>query len=108
MSTLEFRLIIRHELDPQALAVLQAIAQGFGSSSNKEQLDRIERKLQSRDDATKTLFAQLNDATNAVAARLARLMALSDNADVKAGIQAEIDRLNAMGADPANPALVTT
>jgi len=108
MSTLEFRLIIRHELDPQALPVLQAIAQGFGSSSNKEQLDRIERKLQSRDDATKTLFAQLNDATNAVAARLARLMALSDNADVKAGIQAEIDRLNAMGADPANPALVTT
>ncbi len=105
MSIFEVRHTVRHVLDPAAMALLEAIAAGLGSNHQQTQLDRIERKLQLMSDETKVLFKQLDDATNAVAARLTALLALVDNSDVKAALQLEIDRLTAMGADPAAPAL---
>lgn len=59
-------------------------------------------------DETRKLFADMDAATNAVAARLQKLADATDDADVKEGLSAEISRLTAMGADPNAPALTTT
>lgn len=55
-------------------------------------------------------LAKIDDATNAVSARLDRLSQQITNsmtdaqvADVKAKLAAESDRLSAMGKDPENP-----
>ncbi len=58
----------------------------------------------------KDLTTKLDAATTAVATRLDKLQASIKNsmtdaevADVKSGIQAEIDKLTLMGQDPVNP-----
>lgn len=61
-------------------------------------------------DDTKQLIAQMNTATNAVAARIQalidRLANSPSDADLKEindGLTAEVNRLNGLGADPAQP-----
>ncbi len=56
------------------------------------------------------LNKKIDDATNAVATRITNLQGQIKNsmtddevANVKAGMQAEIDKLTALGKDPANP-----
>jgi len=58
----------------------------------------------------KDLTQKIDEATNAVAARLDGLggqiknaMTDAEVAEVKAGLQAEVDKLTALGQDPANP-----
>lgn len=58
----------------------------------------------------KDLTKKIDDATNAVAARLDALaqqitnsMSDADVTAVKAGLQAEVDKLTALGSDPNNP-----
>ena len=58
----------------------------------------------------KDLTAKIDDATNKIAAKIDALtqkitnsMTDQEVADVKAGLQAEIDKLTALGADPVNP-----
>jgi ATP/maltotriose-dependent transcriptional regulator MalT len=60
------------------------------------------------------LSKKIDDATNAVAARITLLQGQITNsmsdvevANVKAALQAEVDKLTAMGADPVNPVPVT-
>ena len=53
-----------------------------------------------------TLITGFDSATDGVAARIQRLLdrpTVSMNAEDKAAFQAEIDKLNLMGQDPANP-----
>lgn len=58
----------------------------------------------------KDLAKKIDDATNLVAGRISTLsgqiknsMTDAEVADVKAGFQAEIDKLTALGADQTNP-----
>lgn len=54
---------------------------------------------------TQNVLNKLNDATNAVAARLQTLIDAADLSDEeKAGFQTVIDHLNALATDPTNPA----
>ena len=52
-----------------------------------------------------TLITEFDTATNAIAARISKLMAASTtlSADDKTALQAEVDKLTALGQDPANP-----
>lgn len=66
--------------------------------------------LMALSDDLKALTAQIDAATTKVADRIGALTGQIKNsmtddevASVKAGLQAEIDRLVAIGADPANP-----
>ncbi len=61
-------------------------------------------------DDLKAMNASFNDAINKVAAEIGDLKSQIKNsmtdtevADIKAGFQATIDRLTALGADPVNP-----
>lgn len=58
----------------------------------------------------KDMTKKIDDATNAIAARITDLMSKITNsmtdaekAEVLAGLQAEVDRLTALGQDPNNP-----
>ena len=58
----------------------------------------------------KDLTKKIDDATNKIAARIDALMSRLTNsltdtelADIKSGFQAEVDKLTALGSDPANP-----
>ncbi len=73
-------------------------------------LTRIGDALMALSQDLKDLTKKIDDATTAVAARIDALTAKITNsmtdaevADVKAGLQAESDRLTALGADPNNP-----
>ncbi len=76
-------------------------------------LERIEQKLEqimSVAKDIKALVAAIDKATNDIAARIALLLQKVGNSmsdvevtDVKAGLQAEIDRLTVLGQDPADP-----
>lgn len=58
---------------------------------------------------TKDLLAKIDAATNAIAAKLQKLIDAAANAgsvseaEVRAALQPEVDRLTALGADPTNP-----
>lgn len=51
------------------------------------------------------LISQFDDATNAIAARIAALVSAQPgiSADDQAAFQAEVDKLKSLGADPNNP-----
>lgn len=76
-------------------------------------LGEIHRKVDSLmavSQELKDLAAKIDAATNAVATRIDALsqrvtngMSDQEVADVKAGFQAEVDRLTALGRDPNNP-----
>lgn len=74
-------------------------------------VNKLGEKLMSVADDLKALQVALNNATTAEATRLKAIFDLlsggaisqADQDVIKAGIQASIDRLNAIGADPANP-----
>ena len=78
-----------------------------------QKLNRIERMLEvllAVSNEIKDLVAKIDAATNDVAARIDRLSGQIHNSmtdaevnEVKAGLQAEIDRLTGLGKDPANP-----
>lgn len=61
-------------------------------------LERQELSMSKIDD----LKAAFDEATSAIAARIERIIAGQDAA-VVAALQPELDRLRALGADPANP-----
>lgn len=58
-----------------------------------------------------TLLTAVNDATNAIAARIQKLLDIiaaggmtdAEEAQVKAGLEAAITQLQALGQDPQNP-----
>lgn len=67
-------------------------------------------------DELQALITALNTATNSVADEIAKLkqqiadllanpdsITPEDKAAIEAGLQAQVDRLTALGADPANP-----
>jgi len=73
-------------------------------------VDRLGVILMALSQDLKDLVAQIDTATNQVASRIDALTAkitnsLSDSevADIKAGLKAEVDKLTALGANPANP-----
>lgn len=50
------------------------------------------------------LITEFDTATDAIAARIQRLINAGGlNADSQAALQAEVDKLNALGQDPQNP-----
>jgi len=57
---------------------------------------------------TKAVITALDTATNAIAARLQKLIDLAasngsaSEAEIRAALQPEVDRLTALGQDPAN------
>ena len=80
------------------------------------QLTRIGDVLVALKDELQALIAALNTATNSVADEIAKLkqqiadllanpdaITAEDKAAIEAGLQAQVDRLTALGADPANP-----
>lgn len=74
------------------------LMRGFGAAFNQQaQLDRIERMLVLMSNETKALLERLDAATNAVASRLQTLLDRIDDPEVKTALQAQIDRLEAMG-----------
>ncbi len=73
-------------------------------------LHRIGDYLMALSQDLKDLTKAIDDATNKVAARIDALAAKISNsmtdaevAEVKAGLQAEVDKLTALGQDPDNP-----
>jgi hypothetical protein len=67
-------------------------------------LEAIERKLNAMHEEMTAFFTRLDKATDAIAARLEKLTtdpALP--AEIKAKLEEEITRLEAMGKDPENP-----
>lgn len=73
-------------------------------------LHRIGDILMAISQDLKDLTAKIDDATNKVAARIDALASKVTNsmtdaevAEVKTGLQAEVDRLTTLGQDPANP-----
>ena len=58
-----------------------------------------------------TLLAAVNDATNAIAARIQKLLEIinaggmteAQEAEVKAGLEAAVAQLQALGQDPSDP-----
>ena len=80
------------------------------------QLTRIGDVLVALKDELQALIAALNTATNSVADEIAKLkqqiaellanpdaITAEDKAAIEAGLQSQVDRLTALGADPANP-----
>ena len=80
------------------------------------QLTRIGDVLVALKDELQALITALNTATNSVADEIAKLkqqiadllanpdsITPEDKAAIEAGLQAQVDRLTALGADPANP-----
>lgn len=77
-------------------------------------INRLGDTLMAISQDLKDLTAKIDDATNKVATRIDLLASKITNSmtdqeviAVKAGLQAEIDKLTALGSDPANPVPVT-
>ena len=88
---------LHHHSDPALLEVIS-------------RLGTLERKIDAMHAETKQLVVELNDATNAVAAKLDKLitnadggLTLEEAVEHNAALAAIRDQLRAMGADPANP-----
>lgn len=72
-------------------------------------LDIQEKKIMALQQETKDLIQAVDDATNAVAAKLQKLIDAASTAgslseaEVRAALQPEVDRLKALGASDDNP-----
>ena len=106
---------VKHGFDAAATTLIK---QGFFSSVsvNNAQLDRIEGLLMALKADFETLRLAMNDATNKIAARIEDLMSkitaggmtAAEEDEVKAGLQAEVGRLKALGVNPEEPVPPTT
>lgn len=73
-------------------------------------LDRIEENMATKQDF-ETLLAAVDEATNKIAARIQALtdklgqggMTAEEEAAIKTSLEAEVAKLQALGADPENP-----
>ncbi len=94
----------------EALATLHRILNTITALDQKLDVFAIKEKKDMPLDPTVTaVIAQIDAATNAIAARIQRFIDAANTsgsmtaAEIVAALQPEADRLTAMGADPDNP-----
>ena len=89
------QLKILHRMEVRFLRIRQLL--DLANLSKEEQDMAVDPKVAA-------LITQFDDATNAIAARIQKLIDAGGlNADSEAALQAEVTKLQALGADPANP-----
>ncbi len=89
---------IQHQIELNTLKIRQALDR-FELAQNKEKAAMaVNPQLQA-------FLDQMNQATTAIGARIAAILANAQglNADDQAALQAEVQNLNALAADPNNP-----
>ncbi len=93
----------------QALAVLHRMQRKLLYTTQALDNLELQESEMALDPTVATVISALDTATTAVATRIQTLIDKANNAgslsaaEVVAALQPEVDRLNAMGADPANP-----
>lgn len=86
-------LILAHSIQRRLLAIEQAL-----------DLAELKENCMAVDPKVAALITEFDTATDAIAARIQRLIDAGGlNADSQAALQAEVDKLNALGQDPQNP-----
>lgn len=70
--------------------------------------EEFERKQNQVNEKTLALLKKIDDATTAIGQRIQKLIDASDDTALNAALQAEVDKLTALGADPADPVPVGT
>jgi methyl-accepting chemotaxis protein len=92
---MQFVITITHNLDEQTGRRLDRIG---------DALDQIAKELQTMTQELKDFIAAVDAATDKIAARIQKLVDNSSLSDAdKKTLQVEVDKLNALGQDPANP-----
>jgi len=86
---------IQHHTEMTLLSIRQML--DLANLSKEEQEMAVDPKVAA-------LITEFDTATNAIAARIQKLIDAGGlNADSQAALQAEVDKLTALGQDPANP-----
>jgi len=86
---------IQHHTEMTLLAIRQML--DLALLTKEEQEMAVDPKVAA-------LITEFDTATNAIAARIQKLIDAGGlNADSQAALQAEVDKLTALGQDPANP-----
>ena len=90
----------------EALKLRQSIARRLLDASDAVDIALLENPNMAVDPKVATLIAEFDAATDKVAARIQALISKPStglSTEDQAALQAEVDKLNTMGQDPANP-----
>lgn len=95
---LEIRVTVAHNFGPETLAIIKGLAAGLGN-----QLTRIERKLEIMNQETKDVLSQIDTETTRIATAIENLVASSNDPELKDKLQAHLNQLKGIAANPEQP-----